>query len=139
MRTIPESTMREITKERMWLREINALLSSRSIAAAARKVPCSERNLRRRLEDENFRAKYQAARKELLHRGLGNLARKVFDAVEVLGEIARHKGREFQGARSHAAANIIRLAMDADIIENLEERILALEKQGKSNANFSID
>ena len=131
--------MREITKERMWPKAIDSLLRSRSIAAAARKVHVNEKTMRRWLDDPDFRAQYQAARKDFLHRGLGNLARKVFDAVEVLAQIAKHRGREFQGARAHAAANIIKLAMDADLIENFEERLLALERQGKSNAQFSIE
>ncbi len=139
MRTIPGSTMREITKERIWSRAIDSLLRSRSIASAARKIHRNERTLRRWLNDPNFREQYQAARKDFLHRGLGNLATKVFDAVQTLAEIAKHRGREFQGARSHAAANIIRLALDADVIENLEERILALERQGKSHEKFSVN
>jgi hypothetical protein len=139
MRTIPDSTMRKITKQRLWTKAIDSLFRSRSIAAAARKVPVNERTMRRWLDDENFRTQYQAAKKDLLHRGLGNLARKVFDAAEVLGEIAKHKGREFQGARSHAAANIIKLAIEADLIDNFEQRLLALEKQGRSNEKFRID
>jgi len=91
------------------------------------------------LNDPNFREQYQAARKDFLHLGLGNLATKVFDAVQTLAEIAKHRGREFQGARSHAAANIIRLAMDADLISDFEQRLLALEKQGRSNEKFSIE
>jgi hypothetical protein len=139
MRTIPGSTMRKISKERRWAQAINTLLRSRSIAAAARKEHVDERTMRRWLDDPDFRAQYQAARKDFLHRGLGNLATKVFDAVQTLAEIAKHRGREFQGARSHAAANIIRLALDADVIENLEERILALERQGRTHEKFSID
>ena len=131
--------MREITKERMWSRAIDILLRSRSIASAARKIHRNERTLRRWLNDPNFREQYQAARKDFLHLGLGNLATKVFDAVQTLAEIAKHRGREFQGARSHAAANIIRLAMDADLISDFEQRLLALEKQGRSNEKFSIE
>jgi hypothetical protein len=131
--------MRKISKEQTWTQAINSLLRSRSIAAAARNVHVNEKTMRRWLDDPDFRAQYQAARKDFLHRGLGNLATKVFDAVQVLAEIAKHRGREFQGARSNAAANIIRLALDADVIENLEERILALERQGKSHEKFSIN
>ncbi len=131
--------MSEKATDRLREKAVTALLSSRSVQAAANKIGVSKRTLDRWLADEGFREAYLTAKKDLLYRGLGNLARKVFDAVEVLGEIAKHRGREFQGARSHAAANIIRLAMDSHVIETFEERLLALEKQGRSHEKFRID
>lgn len=130
---------KETFKERLRERAIKALLGSRSIAAAAKKVRLSERTLRRWLNDEQFYSEYLAAKKDLLRAGIGRLTQGVYDAAGVLIEIARHKGRKFQAPRAHAAANIVKLSLDADLADNFERRLLALEKQGRSNEKFQID
>jgi hypothetical protein len=121
--------MAEKAKERLRERAIAALLSSKSVEAAAKKVGVSTKTLSRWLRDEEFRAEYQAVKKDLLRAGIGNLARKVFDAAEVLGDVAKHKGRPYQAARAHAATAIIRLSLDADVIDDLETRLRKLEGQ----------
>lgn len=116
-------------KERFRELAISALLSSRSVETAARKVGVSAKTLSRWLKDEEFRAEYQSVKKDLLRAGIGNLARKVFDAAEVLGEVAKKKGRPYQAARAHAATAIIRLSLDADVTDDLETRLRKLEAQ----------
>jgi Helix-turn-helix domain len=116
-------------KERFREQAISALLASRSVEVAARKVGVSAKTLSRWLKDEEFRAEYQAIKKDLLRAGIGNLARKVFDAAEVLGDVAKHKGRPYQAARAHAATSIIRLSLDASVIDDIEERLRKLEAQ----------
>jgi outer membrane PBP1 activator LpoA protein len=114
-------------KERLREQAIKALLSSKSVEAAAKKIDVSAKTLSRWLRDEEFRKAYQAVKKDMLRAGIANLTRKVFDAVETLGEVSKHKGRPYQAARAHAASAIIRLAIDADLIEDLEVRIRKLE------------
>jgi Helix-turn-helix domain len=126
-------------KERLRERAVNALLHCRSIASAAKRVRVSERTLRRWLADENFYGEYQAAKRELARAGNARLAMNRVLAADTLAEVAKHKGRKFQAPRANAAANIIKLAMDADVIEDLQERVRKLERQGKSGANFSLD
>ncbi len=101
----------------------SAFLASKSVEAAAKKVGVSAKTLSRWLRDEEFRAEYQVVKKDLLRAGIGNLARKIFDAAEVLGDVAKHKGRPYQAARAHAATAIIRLSLDADVIDDLEARL----------------
>lgn len=126
-------------KERLRERAVTALLSSKSVQAAANKIGVSKKTLDRWLQDEGFREAYLAAKKDLLHRGLSNLARRVFDAGEVLIEVAKHKGRPYQAARAHAAASIIKLAIDADLISDFEERLRRLEKQGRVDEKFRLN
>jgi hypothetical protein len=116
-------------KDRLRVQAISALLSSRSVEVAAKKVGVSAKSLSRWLQDEEFRSEYQAIKKDLLRAGIGNLARKVYDAAEVLGDVAKHKGRAYQAARAHAATAIIRLSLDADVIDDLETRLRKLEAQ----------
>ncbi len=120
-------------KERFREQAISALLASRSVEVAAKKVGVSAKTLSRWLKDEEFRAEYQAVKKDLLRAGIANLARKVFDAAEVLGQVAKSKGKPYQAARAHAATAIIRLSLDADVIDDIEARIRKLEGQ-KSDA-----
>ncbi len=71
---------------------LTALLASKSVEAGAKKVGVPTKTLSRWLRDEEFRAEYQAVKKDLLRAGIGNLARRVFDAAEVLGDVAKHNG-----------------------------------------------
>jgi hypothetical protein len=125
--------MGEKAKERLREKAITALLASRSVESAARKTGVSARTLSRWMTDGEFRAAYQAAKKEFLRAGIGNLARLVFDASQVLGDVARQKGRAYQSARATAACAIIRLSLDASLMDDIEERVRRLEEQ-KPNA-----
>ena len=114
-------------KERLREQAISALLSSRSVEVAARKVGVSAKSLSRWLKEPEFRAEYQAIKKDLLRAGIANLARKVFDAAETLGDVAKKRGRPYQAARASAACAIIRLSLDADLMDDIEERLRKLE------------
>lgn len=63
---------------------IAALARGATQARAAQESGCSERTVRRRLEDENFRARVQAAREEPLQRATGALAAGAPSAVNTL-------------------------------------------------------
>ncbi|MGA2301764.1 MAG: hypothetical protein ABSG77_13870 [Candidatus Acidiferrum sp.] len=124
--------MGEKSRERLQARAINALLSSPSLERAAQKVHVCSKTLSRWLADPEFRAAYETKKRDYLRAGLGNLTRKVFDAGEILAEVAHHRGRKYQGPRTAAASSLIKLAMDAAILEDLQERIAKLEKQGQN-------
>jgi hypothetical protein len=115
--------------ERMKERAINELLKQKSLDAAARKLGISSKTLSRWLDDAEFVNAYQEAKRELLRAGIAGLTKRVSLAAETLGEVAKHKGRPYQAARAHAAAAIIRLALDADALDDLEVRIKNLETQ----------
>jgi hypothetical protein len=116
-------------KDRLREAAISALLSSRSVEVAAKKVGVSAKSLSRWLQDAEFRSEYQAIKRDLLRAGIGRLARLVYDAAEVLGDVAKKKGRPYQAARAHAATSIIRLSLDASVIDDIEERLRKLEAQ----------
>lgn len=123
----------EIPKDRRRERAVSLLLSEKSVEAVARKLGVSKRTLYRWLQDESFRAEYQAAKKNLLRAATARLTANMIKATEVLSEIATRQGRAFQGPRVSAAIGIIRLALEADVIDDLESRIRKLEFQGRDS------
>jgi hypothetical protein len=50
-------------------------------------------------------------------------------AIDVLAEVVKQKGRPYQAARAHAAAALVKLALDAAMIDYIESRIERLEHQ----------
>jgi hypothetical protein len=125
--------MPEKKRDRLQERAVNALLSSPTLEKAAAKVGVSSKTLSRWLAEPEFCAVYEAKKKDYLRAGLGNLSRKMFDAGEILSEVARHKGRPYQGPRTSAAAALIKLAMDAMALESFEERLSKLERQSQGH------
>lgn len=111
---------------------IGALLSSPSIEAAARKCAVTKRTLLRWLADESFRSEYQEARRRLLRAATARLSKNAFRAACALERIFSSKPRAFQGARVSAAIGTLRLAIEADVVEDLEARIRRLEGQSDS-------
>ena len=77
-------------------RAVTAMLTARSIAAAARAAEVGESSLRRWLrQDENFQTKLRGLREEALSQGALKLQSGVPEAVETLYRlIARDKGVE---------------------------------------------
>ena len=126
---VRSTAMNKKRDERMQELAINELLKAKSLEAAARKLGISSKTLSRWLDDPDFLNAYQDAKHELLRVGVAGLTRRVSLAAETLGEVARHKGRPYQAARAHAASAIIRIALDADVLDNLETRIRRLETQ----------
>ena len=125
--------MAEKGRERLKARAITALLSSPTLETAAAKVGVSSKTLSRWLDNPDFRAAYEGKKRDHLRAGLGNLSTKTFDAVETLTEIAKCKGRKFQGPRQAAAAAILKLSMEAAVLEDFEKRLERLEKQGATD------
>jgi hypothetical protein len=115
--------------ERMKERAINELLKARTLDGAAKKLGIAPRTLSRWLDDPEFLNAYQDAKRELLRVGIAGLTKRVSLAAETLGEIAKQKGKPYQAARVAASVGIVRLAFDADVLDNLEERIRNLETQ----------
>jgi DNA-binding transcriptional MerR regulator len=122
-------------KERDHEKAITALLSSPSIEAAAKKCGVTKRTLLRWMKDETFFAEYRETRKRLLRAATARLSRNAFRAADVLGKIFTGRPMPYQAAKVSAAIGTLRLAQEADLIEDLEERIRRLEAQTKSDAN----
>jgi len=128
----------EIPKDGRRERAISLLLSEKTVEAAARKLGVSKRTVYRWLQDESFRAEYQEAKKNLLRAATARLTGSMGKATEVLNQIATRKGKPYQGPKVSAAIAIVRLALEADVIDDLETRIRKLELQERNSSEESI-
>lgn len=133
-------------RERKTEREIAVLLSSRTLREAAETLGCSTRTLLRHLKHREFQRRYKAARDELLRHAMTQLRAQSEKAVGALADVSADGGawdepivykgqvvgtvRKFSpSAKVSAAGKILELALQSHQIEELEERIKALEKQ----------
>jgi len=119
----------EKPKERLRERAVTLLLSEKSVEAAAKKLGVTRRTVYRWLQDESFRAAYREARKNLLRAATARLTANMLKATEVLSQIATRRGVPYQGPRVSAAIGIVRLALESDVIDDLETRVRRLETQ----------
>ena len=109
---------------------LSALLSNPSITAAASACGVSKRVIYDRLNDPDFRAAYDKARRDLLQQSAAAVQYHMNTAIETLAEIVGDTSASPQ-TRLNAAESIIRntlkLTERADILERLE----ALERLHK--------
>jgi hypothetical protein len=105
---------------------VAALLAQPTIADAARSVGLGERTLRLWMRTDAFQALYRAARRQLVQHALGELQAAAGEAVGVLVRNTK-AGRPADQIR--AAATILRHVLQAEQLQELAERIEALERQ----------
>ena len=110
-------------------RAVTAMLTARSIAAAARAAEVGESSLRRWLrQDENFQTKLRGLREEALSQGALKLQNGVPEAVETLYRlIARDKGVE--PGRASLVRTALEFAYRSSVYNDVMERLKILEKQ----------
>ncbi len=109
-------------------RAIEALLASRSIAAAARQAKVGESSLRRWLrEDDNFQDKLRRLREQALSHAALQLQEGVSKAVGILYDLMEREKRVEPGR-----ASLIRTALDygfrSSIYSDVIERMKTLEE-----------
>ena len=109
-------------------RAIEALLASRSIAAAARQATVGESSLRRWLrEDDNFQDKLRRLREQSLSHAALQLQEGVSKAVGILYDLIERDKRIEPGR-----ASLIRTAVDfgfrSSVYSDVIERMKTLEK-----------
>ena len=110
---------------------IIALLSSPDIQTAAVNAGISESTAWRWLrEDEEFQAKYKAAKKQALSIAIAQLQQAASEAVQTLRDVAADTSSP-ASSRVSAAKSILELAMKASEIEDIEQRLAELEAQVK--------
>jgi DNA-binding MurR/RpiR family transcriptional regulator len=113
---------------------LSALLTTRSVRAAARKCKLSEATLFRFLQEPTFKAQYRAARRELVETATAKLQAECTSSVTVLSQIARDK-KAPPASRVAAARIIIEQSIKAvelmDLAERLERLEEVLKKGGK--------
>ena len=106
---------------------IIALLSSPDLQTAAAKTGIGETTAWRWLrEDEEFQAKYKAAKKQALSVAIAQLQQAASEAVQTLRDVAADTSSP-ASSRVSAAKSILELAMKASEIEDIEQRLAELE------------
>ena len=110
-------------------RAVTAMLTARSIAAAARAADVGESSLRRWLrQDENFQTKLRGLREEALSQGALKLQNGVPEAVETLYRlIGRDKGVE--PGRASLVRTALEFAYRSSVYNDVMERLKIVEKQ----------
>ncbi len=107
---------------------ILALLSCKSVKQAAKKCGCTERTLYRRLQEPEFKARYDADRRAMFERASTGLQLYVADAIEAMGEIVADK-KASQQTRLNAADAIIRNTLKLTERCDILDRLDALERR----------
>jgi hypothetical protein len=110
-----------------------ALLTAHSVAAAAEAAGVSERHVYRCLKDAQFSAALREARREALKLATISLSAAAGEAIEALREIVADDSQP-AGARVSAAAKILDTAFKSAELEDLEERLAAVEERLAASA-----
>jgi hypothetical protein len=105
-------------------RLILELAAGRTVAEAARAAHVSPRTVFRRMQDEAFRSRVQAARGEMLARALGRLADISVKAVTTLEKLLKAKA---EAVRLGAARSILELGNRLRESIEMEARLQAVE------------
>lgn len=106
---------------------IAALLTAPTIAQAAAAVGIAEITLWRWLQQDEFQARYQEAKRQAVAQAITRLQEVSGEAVSTLREIMLDPEAK-DGARVTAAKSVLELAFKAVELEDLARRIDELEK-----------
>jgi hypothetical protein len=109
---------------------IAALLSHGTIEAAATAVGIAEKTLRRWMKDPGFRAEYRTARRQALEQATAQLQQLTSAAAGALQDVIESSEAP-AAARVTAARAVFEIAQRGVEIEDLTERIDALEAKGQ--------
>ena len=115
-------------------RAVIAVLTKSTFRAAAREIGKSPRTLRRLMATPEFEAAYRDAKASLIRTATNVLSNNAGRAAGVLRKVFDDR-KSTDAARVSAAVSTIRLVLEAHEMEELEQRITALEK-GRNNAAF---
>lgn len=107
---------------------IAALLSSNTIADAARVCGIGLRTLKRWLAEDVFQEAYRDAQRELLESAVNKLRRAATEFVEALQHVATNKEAP-PAARATAARSGLEVLLKAAGLEELERRVAELEQR----------
>ena len=114
-------------------RAIQAMLTARSIAAAARQADVGQSTLRRWLrEDDNFQEKLRQLREEALSHAALMLQQGAATAVCIMHELIQ-SGRPIEPGRVSLIRTAIEFAFRAAVYCDILDRVKALEKAQRQN------
>jgi transposase-like protein len=117
------------TSERLREKAVSLLLSEKTIEAAARKCGVTKRTMIRWMKEPTFQAEYQEAKVLMLRTATRTLTRNSAKAAETLAKIFLGRPKPNQSANVSAATATLRLALDAFVLEDLDERLRKLENR----------
>ena len=109
-------------------RAIAALLTEPTLQAAADRAGISYTTLWRYMQQDDFQRAYRSARRDALAQATARLQAVATEAVEALRDVLNN-ARYSPYARVQAAKAILDLAYRASEIEDVQDRIVALEAQ----------
>ena len=108
---------------------ITALLCTGTLQAAAEASGIHEKTLRRWLRDDrSFQMAYREARRQVVQQAIVQVQQATGDAVETLRKVMQDADAP-ASAKVSAAKTILDTAIKAIELEDLEQRIVALETQ----------
>jgi hypothetical protein len=109
-------------------RAIAALLVAPSVTAAAQQIGVNENTLLRWLKDAAFQTTYREARRHVVQQAIAQVQQATSEAVEALRAIMSN-GDAPASARVSAAKAVLETALKAVELEDIEQRLQALEAQ----------
>ena len=110
---------------------VAVLIAARTLEEAAEELKITPLTLRRWLaEDAELQQLYREARREVMAYALGRLQRVTAHAVDRLESILEHTGTPAAAAVSAAKA-VIEIALKAVTLDDLDQRLSAVEAQIK--------
>jgi hypothetical protein len=109
-------------------RAIAALLVAPSVMAAAQQIGVNENTLLRWLKDAAFQTTYRDARRQVVQQAIAQVQQATSEAVATLRAIMSN-GDAPASARVSAAKAVLETALKAVELEDIEQRLQALEAQ----------
>ncbi len=109
---------------------IAALLSCSTISDAAESIGIGEVTLHRWLKLEHFQAAYRGARRQVVNQAIALVQAGMSDAVATLRNVMTNPESP-ASSRVSAAKAMLDIGVKAFEVEDLAERVAALEKQTK--------
>jgi DNA-binding transcriptional MerR regulator len=107
---------------------LTALVTCPSITEAAAQCELAEVTLRRWLKQDGFQAAYREARRAVVQHAIVQVQQATGEAVETLRSVMQDNESP-ASARVSAAKTILETAVKAIELEDLEQRIMALETE----------
>lgn len=111
---------------------LSALIAAGSIRAAAKNANVSETTIRTRLNDDDFRQRYEQAKGAILTEACDALSARLTLAVDTLCEVLEDT-KNAATVRVSAASEILRQGLRYIEVANILTRLDAIEKAQKDN------
>lgn len=111
---------------------LSALIAAGSIRAAAKIADVSETTIRTRLNDNDFRQRYEQAKGAILTEACDALSARLTLAVDTLCEVLEDT-KNAATVRVSAASEILRQGLRYIEVANILARLEAIEKAQKDN------